>query len=687
MNNNSNNCGDCGTTCSECGRPWAICKQDGGCGCNKCKDIKFCEYGRMANGCIREKQPGCPMQAVIPSVTVESIEGIKNLADCLVHVSDINTTFYIDDKHRPIITWAGPIDIPGYDMEGNPNNYRDQIVTDVANQTAVIYDKSGNGYLFGLAENLDLQEEVNNKLDEMAKDGTLARIINDELLQGIEGRVQALEEADTTITSDIDTLKDIDKEPLFLSCFFSNTGEKARFYVSRDLKNYALLSDTADFAVRDASIAEYGGYIYMVSTYQTETADFMLRRTKDLVTFEEFPINVALDKTASRWAPSLLIENDTAIVTISLRRGSTTTTSGEIYRTTAPMDTLQFTTAGKITSITQPLAIDSDLFKYNNNYYMLVKNDEYDTPTTHLYKSSDSITFEYVREMTEFPSSNHSKVEGAFGLPLGNKIFIGADNYDNMAYSGAVQLGMFANNIETASKNGIFVCNNGAPEHMRHGYTCKVDDLNLKSTIIAKQKTISGEYRHELLISLNSYATDNVIEDLYIYPNVTYYVSDNVNITINKLHNPFQCDFAHFQFRQAIGTSITIVNNGYTTKNYKFVHSFESDEDDIVLINSVEGFVPVAGYENAFRINSADAITSSVTISPETNEIYRLGSGTYTVTLSGRASKFYLRKMSGATGTATVTDGYFNYPIVLGNYADNSLIEFIHIVNNWFMVN
>lgn len=155
MNNNSNNCGDCGTTCSECGRPWAICKQDGGCGCNKCKDIKFCEYGRMANGCIREKQPGCPMQAVIPSVTVESIEGIKNLADCLVHVSDINTTFYIDDKHRPIITWAGPIDIPGYDMEGNPNNYRDQIVTDVANQMAVIYDKSGKGYMFGLAENID----------------------------------------------------------------------------------------------------------------------------------------------------------------------------------------------------------------------------------------------------------------------------------------------------------------------------------------------------------------------------------------------------------------------------------------------------------------------------------------------------------------------------------------------------
>ena len=210
MNNNSNNCGGCGTTCSECGRPWAICKQDGGCGCNKCKDIKFCEYGRMTNGCIREKQPGCPMQAVIPSVTVESIEGIKNLADCLVHVSDINTTFYIDDKHRPIITWAGPINIPGYDMEGNPNNYRDQIVTDVANQMAVIYDKSGKGYLFGLAENIDLQEQVNNKLDEMAGDGTLTEIIGgyvdgvvdpkiDVIVEKVDNQYQAIASINTQV--------------------------------------------------------------------------------------------------------------------------------------------------------------------------------------------------------------------------------------------------------------------------------------------------------------------------------------------------------------------------------------------------------------------------------------------------------------------------------------------------------
>ena len=53
-------------------------------------------------------------KAVIPSITVDSVDGITNLANCFVHVTSINTTFYIDDKHRPMIIWAGPVeaDVP-----------------------------------------------------------------------------------------------------------------------------------------------------------------------------------------------------------------------------------------------------------------------------------------------------------------------------------------------------------------------------------------------------------------------------------------------------------------------------------------------------------------------------------------------------------------------------------------------
>ena len=61
--------------------------------------------------CIRNKQPDCLAKAVIPSVTVETTDGLTNLANCFVHVTSINTTYYIDDKHRPMIVWSGNVEV------------------------------------------------------------------------------------------------------------------------------------------------------------------------------------------------------------------------------------------------------------------------------------------------------------------------------------------------------------------------------------------------------------------------------------------------------------------------------------------------------------------------------------------------------------------------------------------------
>lgn len=144
--------------------------------CNYC-DACMSEHCGCKLGRIKEMEPTCDSTAVIPSITVESVEGITNLANCLVHVEDINTTFYVDDKHRVMITWAGPVDIPGYDMENNPEGFRNQIVTDTEAGLAVIYDAKGVGYTFGIEQGLDVTEAVNNKINKMAEDGTLAEII------------------------------------------------------------------------------------------------------------------------------------------------------------------------------------------------------------------------------------------------------------------------------------------------------------------------------------------------------------------------------------------------------------------------------------------------------------------------------------------------------------------------------
>ena len=92
--------------CNQCGRSFKPVKP----GCNFC-DSCFEEYKYTMPACIRNQAPDCKAKAVIPSVTTQTVEGLTNLANCFVHVTDINTTFYVDDKHRPMIIWAGNVEV------------------------------------------------------------------------------------------------------------------------------------------------------------------------------------------------------------------------------------------------------------------------------------------------------------------------------------------------------------------------------------------------------------------------------------------------------------------------------------------------------------------------------------------------------------------------------------------------
>lgn len=90
-----------------CGRPMRYNTEP------KCNysDCCFQEYKHSMPACIRNQQPDCLAKAVIPSITVETVDGLTNLANCFVHVTSTNTTYYIDDKHRPMIIWAGPVEV------------------------------------------------------------------------------------------------------------------------------------------------------------------------------------------------------------------------------------------------------------------------------------------------------------------------------------------------------------------------------------------------------------------------------------------------------------------------------------------------------------------------------------------------------------------------------------------------
>lgn len=88
-------------------------------------------------------KPQCPVVAVIPLVEVATPENIKKLSNCFVHVQSTNTTYYIDNQHKFIQTWAGPVFIDGYDYETNPLGLRGQFMTDVSNGRLIIYNNAG----------------------------------------------------------------------------------------------------------------------------------------------------------------------------------------------------------------------------------------------------------------------------------------------------------------------------------------------------------------------------------------------------------------------------------------------------------------------------------------------------------------------------------------------------------------
>lgn len=110
------------------------------------KEIQFSEYGPAVPGRLAPGAPKCPFIATIPTLVVQNVAGLKGLANCLVHVTENNTTYYIDDKHRITITWAGPVEADNYDYEANPLNLRSQEVWDFANKRITRYSAVG-GYM------------------------------------------------------------------------------------------------------------------------------------------------------------------------------------------------------------------------------------------------------------------------------------------------------------------------------------------------------------------------------------------------------------------------------------------------------------------------------------------------------------------------------------------------------------
>ena len=114
------------------------------------KDSFFGGCGCPVPATMQRTAPKCPYEPIFPSVVIETKDGINRLAACFVHVIDINTTFYIDDKHRISTIWAGPVEVNDYDFDANELGLRSQNIYDFKNNKMAYYNAQGEYRLVDL---------------------------------------------------------------------------------------------------------------------------------------------------------------------------------------------------------------------------------------------------------------------------------------------------------------------------------------------------------------------------------------------------------------------------------------------------------------------------------------------------------------------------------------------------------
>lgn len=85
-------------------------------------------------------------------VTTQTIEGIKGLANCFVHVLSNNTTYYVSSCHEITVIFSGPVFVDDYDYATNPLNIRAQEVYDFANNRMIVFNELGQARLVELKE-------------------------------------------------------------------------------------------------------------------------------------------------------------------------------------------------------------------------------------------------------------------------------------------------------------------------------------------------------------------------------------------------------------------------------------------------------------------------------------------------------------------------------------------------------
>lgn len=113
----------------------------------------------------------CESMVKICSFVAANMEDVVTRRNSFVYNQEDDAVYYVDDSGNPLRFGASPMFIDNFDPESV--NIKRQIVIDTANKKLYTYAPDGTYILF----DLDVQEEVSKKIDEMIEDGSLGEIL------------------------------------------------------------------------------------------------------------------------------------------------------------------------------------------------------------------------------------------------------------------------------------------------------------------------------------------------------------------------------------------------------------------------------------------------------------------------------------------------------------------------------
>ena len=576
---------------------------------------------------------------------MKEVKGLRPFTKFLMTIGELPSSYLVSMTYEEQLIWLC--------------NYLQNVVIPTVNNNGEAVEELQNlfvqlqEYVDNYFENLDVQEEINNKLDDMAESGELAEIIAEyinmnavfvydtiasmaaaENLQdgssayclgkdtyndgkGAFYKIREITISDVidgflivaiTNTEDligerlpnyyindlqdqIDTINNttipgvedeisgldtrvetLENEPLiknniFIGTFFNQSTEKLKFVTSLDGENFADILPNVDLSGRDPQIVydEDRKKFYISVTWASNTTDtdFTMYVTEDFVNFETKHINLGI-LSNRRWAPELFFDTDGTLYAFI----STGTTDSDmvVYKAVCTdIDSMTFSAATPVT-LDGDSYIDANVTKYNDVYYMVVKNE-----TTAKEEIFSSVNLTYWTKINSDILKTGEPCEGGMMTIINGKFTFYGDTWQSFGYYVVGQSSDPTSFTAFKRPNSLI--------GKRHGTVLYVTDQEAVKLITSlpsytNNENVNRTASRELEINTN-------LDELVVYPGFIYRVT--ASVTITKLINAYNLD--EFKFYFAMGSTGTltiskIINSEFQEKtiNKTIYNSYMENE-------------------------------------------------------------------------------------------------------------